>query len=102
MPDYEHVPTWKIWCSEQSNWWAQRHDNHLDRSECVKSYKKSNEFVENFPESGKTNGHCKWPSYHADLSDLETHGEYQSVEIKNSFEIKTTIEARLVKKSGQI
>ena len=75
--------------------------NHLDHSECVKSYKKSKEFVGSFPESDKINGHCKWPTYHADVSDLNTHGKYQRIEIKNSFE-KKSIETRLVKRAEEI
>ena len=75
--------------------------NHLDHSECVKSYKKSKEFVGSFPESDKINGHCKWPTYHADVSDLNTHGTYQRIEIKNSFE-KKSIETRLVKRAEEI
>ena len=74
---------------------------HLDHSECVKSYKNSRDFVGNFPESGKINGHCKWPLYHGDLSDLNTHKKFQRVEIKNSFE-KKSFETRLAKKAGEL
>ena len=72
--------------------------NHMAHSQCVQSYKNSAEFVGTFPESGKINGHCKWPSYHADMSDLNTHGKYMSVQIKNKFE-KKTIETRLASKA---
>ena len=73
--------------------------DHHSHSKCVETYKKSKEFVGQFPESGKVNGHCKWPSYHADLSDLETHGKYRSVQIKKSFEEKT-IATRLSRKEN--
>ena len=43
---------------------------HKDHSKCVERYKKSKDFVGEFPESDKVNVHCKRPSYHADLSDL--------------------------------
>ena len=62
---------------------------HKDHAKCVDSFKKSKEFVREFPESGKVNGHCKWPSYHANLSDLKTHGKYRNVKITKSFEEKT-------------
>ena len=80
------------------------HSRGRDRSQeklTKKSYKNSRDFVGNFPEPGKINGHCKWPLYHGDLSDLNTHKKFQRVEIKNSFE-KKSIETRLAKKAGQI
>ena len=70
---------------------------HKDHAKCVESFKKSKEFVGEFPESGKVNGHCKWPSYHADLSDLKTHGKYRNIKITKSFEEKT-IATRLSRK----
>ena len=56
-----------------------------------------------FPESGKVNGHCKWPTYHADLSDLQTHGKYKSVKITKSFEEEEKeIATRLSKREGTL
>ena len=75
--------------------------DHHSHSKCVETYKKSKEFVGQFPESGKVNGHCKWPTYHADLSDLETHGKYRSVQIKKSFEEKT-IATRLSRRENSM
>ena len=72
---------------------------HKDHSKCVESYKKSKDFVGEFPESDKVNGHCKWPSYHADLSDLQTHGKYRGVKISKNFEEKTVV-TRLARKEG--
>ena len=74
---------------------------HREHSKCVESYKKSKDFVGEFPESGKVNGHCKWPNYHADLSDLQTHGKYRGVQILKSFEEKT-INTRLARKEGNL
>ena len=74
---------------------------HREHSKCVESYKKSKDFVGEFLESGKVNGHCKWPIYHADLSDLQTHGKYRGVQILKSFEEKT-INTRLARKEGNL
>lgn len=63
--------------------------DHIDHAKCVESYKKSKDFVGTLPESEKVNGHCKWPTYHNDLSDLQTHGKYRGVEIKKSFDQKS-------------
>ena len=57
---------------------------HKEHSKCVESFKKSKDFVGKYPESGKVNGHCKWPAYHADYSDLNTHGKYRGVQILKS------------------
>ena len=74
---------------------------HKEHSECVESYKRSEGFVGEFPESGKVNGQCRWPSYHADLSDIKTHGKFRSVSINKSFEDKG-IETRLARKEGNL
>ena len=75
--------------------------DHKDHKKCVESYKKSNVFVGDFPESEKINGHCRWPNYHADLGDLNTHGKFRNVEITKAFEDKT-IATRLSKKENRI
>ena len=72
---------------------------HQDHEKCVESYKQSEGFVGNFPESDKINGHCKWPCFHADLSDLKTHGKFRGVKITKSFAEKTTA-TRLSTKKG--
>ena len=74
---------------------------HKEHSECVESYKRSEGFVWEFPESGKVNGQCRWPSFHADLSDIKTHGKFRSVSINKSFEDKG-IETRLARKEGNL
>ena len=74
---------------------------HIDHSKCVESYKQSNNFVGDFPESSKVNGHCKWPNYHLDLSDLKTHGKYKGVKITKGFKEKT-ISTRLAKQGGNL
>ena len=75
--------------------------DHKDHKKCVESYKKSNDFVGDFPESEKVNGHCRWSNYHADLGDLNTHGKFRNVEITKAFEDKT-IATRLSKKENRI
>ena len=39
---------------------------HRDHSKCVESFKKSKDFVGDFPKSGRINGHCRWPYFHLD------------------------------------
>ena len=58
---------------------------HRDHSKCVESFKKSKDFVGDFPESGRINGHCRWPCFHLNLSDLKSQGKYRSIEMKKSF-----------------
>ena len=67
---------------------------HRDHSKCVESFKKSKDFVGDFPESGRINGHCRWPCFHLDLSDLTSQGKYRSIEKKKSFGEKS-VETRL-------
>ena len=64
---------------------------HIDHAKCVESYTRSEDFVGSLPESGNINGNCKWPSYHSDLSDLQTHGKYRGVLIKKSFNEKSIL-----------
>ena len=64
----------------------------------MESFKNSSGFV---GESGSVNGQCRWPCYHADLSDLSSHKKYRDVPIKKSFKEKM-IETRFARKEGRI